>query len=56
MSCDECDRLQKIAFDKKIPDSINIFYIRIGISNMAIVGCPEHVKELIDKLRGENGA
>jgi hypothetical protein len=51
MTCEECSQVQNLAFNKNIPESINIVYIRVGNSNMAIVGCEKHCKELIDKFR-----
>ena len=53
MSCEECDQIQDKAFDKNIPETVPIVYVRVGNSNMAIVGCKKHCKEIIDKLRGE---
>lgn len=53
MSCEECEEIQKVAFDKNINDSIPIAYVRIGNGNVAIVGCQKHLKELLDKYRGE---
>lgn len=54
MSCEECDQIQDKAFDKNIPETVPIVYVRVGNSNMAIVGCQKHCKEIIDKLRGED--
>ena len=51
MSCKDCEEKQDLTFDKNIPESPGIVYIRIGNSNMAIVGCDKHCKELIDRLR-----
>ena len=51
MSCEKCEKLQDLAFDKNIDESTPICYVRISNSNMAIVGCDKHCKELIDKLR-----
>jgi len=53
MGCEECDKIQDLAFDKNIPESTPVAYYRIGKANIAIVGCREHVKETIMKLRGE---
>ena len=51
MSCEECDKIQDLAFDKNISDTTPIVYLRVSNSNMAIVGCQKHCKELIEKLR-----
>lgn len=51
MTCDKCEKIQDTAFNKNIPESIAIAYVRIGISNVAIVGCKEHCKQLIEELR-----
>ena len=51
MSCDECQKIQDKAFNKNIPDSINIAYIRVDIANIAVVGCNTHIKMVIDRLR-----
>ena len=51
MSCSECSRLQDIAFNKNIDETIPIAYIRVGIANVAIVGCEKHILELIKKYK-----
>ncbi|MEK6882646.1 MAG: hypothetical protein AABY22_23695, partial [Nanoarchaeota archaeon] len=51
MSCQDCEEIQNIAFNKNVSDSPPIAYFRVGNSNMAIVGCNKHCKELIDRLR-----
>jgi len=53
MSCEECSKIQDLAFDKNIAETVPIAYIRIENSNIAIVGCKKHLKILIDKLRGK---
>jgi hypothetical protein len=54
MSCDECDRIQDLAFNKNKPESCPIAYVRVGRANIAIVGCAEHLKDLCDALRKVN--
>ena len=51
MSCEECKKIQEIAFNKNIDETIPICYVRVGNSNMALVGCEKHLKETIEKLR-----
>lgn len=51
MTCEECEIIQNLALNKNLPDSVPIAYIRIGNSNVAIIGCTKHCKELIEKLR-----
>jgi hypothetical protein len=51
MSCKECDEIQDKTFDKNNPASMPIYYVRMGNSNLALVGCRKHVKEAIDKMR-----
>ena len=51
MSCEDCDKKQDLAFNKNIPESPPIVYVRVGNSNMALVGCKKHCKEVVDKLR-----
>lgn len=51
MSCEECDKIQDLALNKNLPETTAIYYVRIGNSNMAIVGCPKHAKELVEELR-----
>lgn len=51
MSCKECDEIQDKTFDKNNPASMPICYVRIGNSNLALVGCRKHLKEAIDKIR-----
>lgn len=50
MTCDACLKIQRHTFDKNIPTTLPVAYIRVGISNIAIVGCEKHVKEVINKL------
>ncbi|KKL74506.1 hypothetical protein LCGC14_2064220 [marine sediment metagenome] len=51
MSCEECDKKQDLAFNKNIAESTGIAYVRVGASNVAIVACPEHGRQLIDEMR-----
>jgi hypothetical protein len=51
MSCEDCEKIQNLAFNKNIDESPDICYIRIGNSNLALVGCEKHLKEAINKLR-----
>lgn len=51
MSCEECETKQNVAFNKNIAETTGIAYVRIDVSNMAIVGCEKHCRELIDRLR-----
>ena len=51
MSCEECDKIQDEAFNKNIPTSVPIAYVRIESANVAIVGCEKHLRILIDKLK-----
>ena len=51
MSCRDCEAQQELAFNKNISKSPPIGYLRVGNSNVAIVGCDKHLKELIDKFR-----
>jgi len=51
MSCEECEKAQDLALDKNIADSPPVAYVRIGNANVAVIGCPNHVKELISGLR-----
>ena len=53
MSCEDCDKIQNLAFDKNIAETAQICYVRVGVSNIAIVGCKKHLKEVMAKLRGE---
>ncbi len=52
MSCKDCEEVQKKAFDKNIPETVAIAYIRIETGNVAIVGCEKHLKKLIGDLHG----
>lgn len=49
MSCKECERIQNLAFNKNIPETVPIVYIRIENANVAIVGCERHAKKLRDR-------
>jgi hypothetical protein len=53
MTCDACAKIQDIAFDKNIVETIPIAYVRIEEANVAIVGCEKHLQILINKLRKE---
>ena len=53
MSCKECEKIQKLAFDKNIAESTPLCYVRVGVANVAVVGCRKHLKELLKQLRGE---
>jgi hypothetical protein len=44
MSCPDCERLQEFPNENRI-------YIRVGISNVEIIACSEHAKELIETYR-----
>jgi hypothetical protein len=47
LSCDECDKAQNDA-------NINCaYYYRWKNANIAIIGCREHVKEIIDFLNNK---
>ena len=50
MTCNKCEKIQSLAFDKNIPKTTPIAYVRIGLSNVAIVGCKKHCKELLKLL------
>jgi hypothetical protein len=43
MSCDKCEQIQE---DGKLKA-----YIRIGNANVEIVGCQDHLRDLIDLVR-----
>ena len=46
MSCDPCD------FETEaIQGLTKIAYVRIGNGNVAIIGCEDHLRQLIEKLR-----
>ncbi|KKK89449.1 hypothetical protein LCGC14_2732970 [marine sediment metagenome] len=53
MSCEDCENKQDLAFNKNIDETTGIVYVRVGNSNMAIVGCQKHCKELLEKMRSE---
>ena len=50
MSCKECSKLQDLAFDKNVPNTTPIAYVRIENANVALVGCRKHLKILIERL------
>jgi hypothetical protein len=47
MSCEACDLVQ----EAPIPSAG--IYIRIGSGNVYVLGCNDHVRELIQRLRRE---
>ena len=49
MSCKDCEKIQKEAFDKNIPTFPDIAYVRIEEANVALVGCRKHLRILIEK-------
>jgi hypothetical protein len=51
MSCEECEEIQKKAFDKNDPESCPIAYIRIDTGNVAIVGCDKHLVMMVQKIK-----
>jgi len=51
MSCEDCEKIQDIAFNKNIPESTPIAYVRVGNGNVAIVACRKHAKELLEGMR-----
>ena len=53
MSCEACSKIQQEAFDKNVPTSLPIAYVRIETANIAIVGCKKHLKMMINKLRAK---
>jgi hypothetical protein len=50
MGCEECDKVQDLAFNKNIPETTPIAYVRIGSANVAIVACPKHARETCNRL------
>lgn len=48
MTCEECEKEIEQAFMTGSP----IYYVRVGKANVAVLGCREHVKMLLDRLRG----
>lgn len=51
MTCEECDKIQNLAFDKNEPQTVPIAYVRIDIANVAIVGCKHHLGIVCDIIR-----
>jgi len=56
MSCEDCEKIQNLTFNKNIDESPPIAYVRVDVGNVAIVGCEKHLKMLIEKLRKADGA
>jgi hypothetical protein len=50
MSCTKCDIAQGSGDVQTVE---NYTFIRVGVANILIAGCDEHLKELIEKLRGK---
>ncbi len=42
MSCEECDKTQDKTLNRYMP----ICYVRVGVSDMAVVGCDKHTQDL----------
>jgi hypothetical protein len=51
LTCEDCEKIQNLTFNKNIDDSPPIVYVRVDVGNVAIVGCEKHLKMLIEKLR-----
>lgn len=51
MSCVKCDEAQLL--DEQSLELVLYTYVRIGSANVLISGCQEHLRELIEKLRGD---
>ena len=47
MSCKNCEKLKEEILKSKN----NITYVRIETSNIAIIGCRQHLKELLEQLK-----
>ena len=47
MSCKICEETQKEILNQDHP----IAYVRVGIADVAIVGCKEHLKELLENIK-----
>ena len=51
MGCEKCEEIQHLAFNDSFASSTPICYVRVGVANIAIVGCEKHLKETTEKLR-----
>lgn len=49
MTCKDCQAEQEACENR----TGRIAYYRVDIANAAIIGCPKHVKIMIDKLNGK---
>lgn len=50
MSCEACETIQNLAFNKNIAETVHIAYIRIENANVAVVGCKKHIAETIWRI------
>lgn len=50
MTCEDCEKIQNLAFNKNISDTVGIAYVRIEEANIAVVGCEKHLKILLKRL------
>jgi hypothetical protein len=48
ISCDKCETRQELSI---VPFTDNEVFVRIGNGNVELVGCEEHVRMLLEKLR-----
>lgn len=55
MACIECQEAQEIRSAIARGEAQGaLYYVRVGTSDLEIVGCRMHVKELVDKLKGSD--
>jgi hypothetical protein len=48
MGCKRCEDFQVL---RDAGGELPSYYVRVGAGNVELVGCPEHVGELIEQLR-----
>jgi hypothetical protein len=50
MSCVACDQAQLL--DENELELVSYTFVRVGPANILISGCQEHLRQLLEKLRG----
>lgn len=49
MSCIKCDEAQLL--DENELELVQYTFVRVGVANILISGCEEHLRDLLNKLR-----
>lgn len=51
MTCRACDRAEADVVGEDDEPAPGAYYVRVGVGNVRLIGCPEHVAMLVHDLR-----